>query len=137
VAVSILTYVDSGVLIYAAQGTGEMAALAIRFVTDANREYVTSDYVRIEVLPKARFHRNSAEISFYETFFAMNVRCVPTSDALMTYAFDEACKVGISGIDAIHVACAVFGGAEQLITSEKKTKPIHRTTLVKVIPLFP
>lgn len=122
-------------LIYAAKGTTEAAALALSFLRDSNREYVTSDYVRLEVLPKAIFHKNSIERSFYEAFFAMNTRCVPTSEALLQYAMDEACKTGISGFDAIHIACAVFGGAQEFITSEKPTKPVHRTTLVKVVSI--
>lgn len=130
-----LTYVDSGVLIYAAKGTSEAAASALSFLRDSNREYVTSDYVRLEVLPKAIFHKNSIERAFYEAFFAMNARCVPTSEALLEYAMDEACKTGISGFDAIHIACAVFGGAQEFVTSEKPTKPVHRTTLIKVVSI--
>jgi predicted nucleic acid-binding protein len=132
-----LTYIDSGVLIYAAKGTTDAAALALPYLRDSNREYVTSDYVRIEVLPKAIFHKNTTERSFYEAFFAMNVRCVPTSEALLKYAMEEACKTGISGLDAIHVACAVFGGAQEFVTSENSTKPIHRTTLIKVVSIHP
>jgi len=128
--------VDSGVLIYAAQGASAQAKIALPFITDANREYVTSDYVRLEVLPKAVFYKNTAEKTFYETFFAMNIRCVPTSDALLKQAMDEASKTGLSGFDALHVVCAVFGGAEELITTEKITKPIHRTKLLKVISIF-
>jgi hypothetical protein len=50
---------------------------------------------------------------------------------------EEACKTGIHGIDAVHIACAVFAGAEEFITSEKTNTPIHRTKLVKVVSIFP
>jgi hypothetical protein len=43
----------------------------------------------------------------------------------------------MSGFDALHIACAVFGGAEEFITTEKASKPIHRTKLVKVISISP
>ncbi len=132
-----LTYIDSGVLIFAAQGSADAAALALPFLADPNREYVTSDYVRLEVLPKAVFHKRTAEVEFYDVFFKMNARSIPTSKALLDYALEEACKVGIQGLDAIHIACAVFAGAEEFVTSEKTGKPIHRTTLVKVVSIFP
>lgn len=132
-----MTYVDSGVLIFAAQGTTAAAALALPFLGDPAREYVTSDYVRLEVLPKCTYHRRDPEIAFYDAFFKMNSRSMPTSQALLDYALDEACRTGISGIDAIHVACAVFAGAEEFITSEKNTTPIHRTTKVRVVSIFP
>ena len=131
------TYIDSGVLIWAAQGVTENAVLALPFITDSGREYVTSDYVRLELLPKAVFHRNQPEVDFYETFFHANIRCIPTSDSLMRQAMEHGCNTGISGIDALHIACAVFAGAEEFITTEKPSKPIHRTRLIKVISIRP
>jgi predicted nucleic acid-binding protein len=132
----ILTYVDSGVLIFAAQGTTETAALALPFLADPAREYVSSDYVRLEVLPKCTYYKRAAEVEFYLAFFRLNSRTIPTSPALLEYALEEACSTGISGLDAVHIACAVFAGAEELITSEKNTAPIHRTQKVKVVSIF-
>jgi hypothetical protein len=132
-----LTYIDSGVLIFAAKGTTAAAALALPFLADSGREYVTSDYVRLEVLPKATFHKRIAEVEFYNIFFATTARSIPTSEALLEYALDEACKTGMHGLDAVHIACAAFAGAEEFITSEKTNRPIHRTKLVKMISIFP
>jgi len=132
-----LTYVDSGVLIFAAKGTREAAALALPFLQDANREFITSEYVRLEVLPKATYFRNEVETEFYNAFFSLNTRTIPTSVALLELAMEEASRNGLSAIDAIHIACAVFGGAEEIVTSEKVTKPMHRTQLVKVVSIFP
>jgi predicted nucleic acid-binding protein len=132
-----LTYIDSGVLIFAAQGTTVAAALALPFLGDLAREYVTSDYVRLEVLPKATFYKRAAEVEFYNRFFETTTRSIPTSPALLEYALEEACKTGIHGVDAVHIACAVFAGAEEFITSEKTGTPIHRTKLVKIVSIFP
>jgi len=132
-----VTYIDSGVLIFAARGTSDAAALALPFLADQNREYVTSDYVRLEVLPKATFHKRTAEVDFYNVFFATTTRSIPTSEALLKCALEEGCNTGIQGMDALHIACAVFAGAEELITSEKANKPIHRTRLVRVVSIFP
>ena len=114
---------DSGVLIFAAKGTTEAAALALPFLQDSNREFVTSEYVRLEVLPKPICFRNEAETAFYEGFFSLNTRTIPTSVALLELAMEEACRLGLSALDAIHIACAVFSGAEEIVTSEKITKP--------------
>ena len=132
-----LTYIDSGVLIFAARGKTDAAALALPFLADPRREYVTSDYVRLEVLPKATFHNRAAELAFYNWFFTTTARSIPTSEALLKYALDEACKTGIHGLDAVHIACAAYAGADEFITSEKTNRPIHRTKLVKMVSIFP
>jgi predicted nucleic acid-binding protein len=131
------TYVDSGVLIWAAQGAARNAEVALRFISDPLREYVTSDYIRLEIIPKATFHANHSELDFYETFFRANIRCIPTSESLIREAMAEGCKTGISGIDALHIACAVFAGAEEFITTEKASKPMHRTDLIRVTCIRP
>jgi len=106
-------------------------------LADPNREYVTSDYVLLEVLPKATFQRRTAELAFYDVFFTTTTRTIPTTDALLRFALEEACKTGISGLDAVHIACAVFAGADEFVTSEKTRRPIHRTTLIKTVSIFP
>jgi predicted nucleic acid-binding protein len=132
-----LTYLDSGVLIYAAKGTTDVAALALPFLQDPDREFVTSEYVRLEVLPKPTCFRLDAEVEFYNAFFSLSSRIIPTSPALLELAMEEACRHGLSALDAIHIACAVFGGAEELVTTEKRTKPMHRTDLIRVVSIFP
>jgi predicted nucleic acid-binding protein len=122
---------------FAARGTPEAAALALPFLQDANREFITSEYVRLEVLPKPTYFRNAVEKDFYDAFFRINTRTIPTSIPLIELAMDEACNIGLSALDAIHIACAVFGGAEEIVTSEKSTKPMHRTRLVRVVSIFP
>ncbi|MFM9157622.1 MAG: hypothetical protein ACKOPK_06800, partial [Dolichospermum sp.] len=42
---------------------------------------------------------------------------------------------GLSGIDAIHVAAALLGKADELITAEKREKPICQVKSIKVISL--
>jgi predicted nucleic acid-binding protein len=108
-----LTYVDSGVLIFAARGTAEAAALALPFLRDPTREFVTSEYVRLEVLPKPTYFQRQDEVDFYNAFFALNQRTIPTSSALLELAMQEACKVGLSAIDALHVACGGVRGCRR------------------------
>jgi len=131
----ITTYIDSGVLIAAARGDASLSPVALSYLADPNREYISSDYVRLEVLPKAVFHKRREEEEFYNEFFRFNARIIPTSAALLEYAMTEGCDTGIDGIDAVHIACAVFGGVEEFIMSEKPTKPLHRTKKVRVISI--
>ena len=134
---AVRTYIDSCVLIAALRGEEEIASIALSFLYDPLREYVTSDYLKIELLPKCTFYRNDAEKEFYEEFFKTSAAHVPNSDELLALALDEGGKTGISGIDAIHVACAVVAEAKELITAEKLTKPIHKATGVTVISIRP
>lgn len=48
------TFIDSGVLIGAARGTDAVSGKARAVLTDANRQFIASDLVRLEVLPKRR-----------------------------------------------------------------------------------
>jgi len=57
------------------------------------------------------------------------------NDAVIKQAEEEAGKVGLSGMDALHVAAAVLMGADELATIEKPTKSIHRTQSIKVISI--
>jgi predicted nucleic acid-binding protein len=135
--VPVLTYVDAGVLIAAAKGEGDVSTLALSYLTDSLRSHVTSLFVRLEVLPKAVYHRNQAEIEFYESYFSNSAPGVEINNTLVEFALEHASTNGISGIDALHIVCAALAGAQEFITTEKPTKPIHRTRLITVISLFP
>ncbi len=80
------TFIDSGVLIAAATGTDDVASRAMTVLDDPDRLFVTSDFVRLEVLPKARFYKNADEAQFYETFFESAEETVPASRELVANA---------------------------------------------------
>jgi hypothetical protein len=61
----------------------------------------------------------------------------PSGDELLAFAIDEGGRTGISGIDAIHVACAIVAEAEELITAERITKPIPGADGGKVTSVRP
>lgn len=65
-----LTFVDSGVLISAARGQDKtLKARALAILNDPQRDFASSSFVRLEVLPKAIWTRKQDEQTFYETFF--------------------------------------------------------------------
>lgn len=130
------TYVDSGVLIAAARGNGRLSEKALGVISDtASREFVCSDYVRLEVIPKPTYEKRDAEVRFYEEFFASVAVWLPFSVEHFEQALTEACTAGLRAIDAIHIVVAAGSGCEELITSEKPAKPIHRTKLITVLSI--
>jgi predicted nucleic acid-binding protein len=131
------TYIDSGVLIAAARGTTDVSISAMQILDDPHREFASSIFVKLEVLPKAICYKNTAESDFYEEFFSAVSYWANSLESIVENAYHEACHLGLAAIDAIHVAAAKSVGAEELVTSEKLGKPIHRAIGIKVISIVP
>ncbi|MBO1351385.1 MAG: PIN domain-containing protein [Hormoscilla sp. GUM202] len=131
------TYIDSGVLIEAAQARSGSASIAPTILAEPNREFASSIFVKLEVIPKATYYKNADEIAFYEKFFNSVVHWAHPDDRLMQAAYKHACDFGIAALDALHVAAAISVGAEELITTEKLSKPIHRATGITVVSIQP
>lgn len=129
------TFIDAGVLIAAARGEDSIAAKAIDILDDPEREFASSEFVKLEVLPKAIYYRRQAEVEFYETFFQAVSHWANPLEAIVQKAYQEACLSGLAAVDALHVAAAVLVGATELVTIEKPEKPIHRTAAMKVVSL--
>ncbi|NCR05752.1 MAG: nucleic acid-binding protein [Microcystis aeruginosa LG13-03] len=109
-------YIDSGVLITAFQGIQSASIKAYQILNDENREFASSRFVQLEVLPKATFNKQQEEIEFYETFFL-------------------AVNYWATEMDALHVAAALQIQADELITTEKPTKPMHRVREIQIVSI--
>ena len=133
----IKTYIDAGVLITAARGVAPIAIRALEVLDDPNREFLSSVFLKLEVLPKAMYYGNAAEVEFYKAFFDAVIRWADILDGIVQEAFREAYSSGLAAMDALHVASAACLGAEELVTTERAEKPIHRTQLVKVVSISP
>lgn len=129
------TFIDAGVLIAAARGEEAIAEKALGILDDPQREFASSEFVKLEVLPKAVYYRREAEVQFYEAFFAAVTYWAEPTSALVQTAYQEACRAGLSAIDALHVAAALAVNADELVTIEKPEKPLHRTQAVTVVSL--
>jgi predicted nucleic acid-binding protein len=132
-----LTFIDAGVLIAAARGTDEIARLAMQVLDDPDRSFASSLFVKLETLPKATFNRQDAECAFYEAFFEGVSKWADIGESIVRAAFGEACNAGLSAMDSLHVAAAHQVGADELITEEKSTKRLLRSTLVAVVTIRP
>lgn len=126
------TYLDAGVLIAAARGGDAVAQRALEIVKDRERVFVSSPFVRLEILPKALFHRREGEASFYRAYFALVAVSVEPDRGLLEEANDVASRFGLAALDALHVTSALIAGADDLVTTERPTRPIHRISGLSV-----
>jgi hypothetical protein len=108
--------------------TGAMGVEALALFNEADRLFVPSDFVRLEVLPRAIYYKRQAEVAFYERCFARAVHIVQYSEPLMKQAYAEACTTGLAALDASHIVAAHAGGATDFITTERSTSPLFRVS---------
>lgn len=121
----ILTYLDSNVLVQAATGADraiQMRALAI--ITDPNRQFVSSFFSKMEVIPLAIHFGRTKERLFYEKFFSRVQTWIDPED-IYNDAYQLACQHALGTMDAFHLASASFVSAE-FVSAEKPTKPLYR-----------
>ena len=64
----IRTFLDSGVLLTAWKGKDRARALAV--MEDTEREFVTGQLIRLELIPKAAYQKQTAEMRLYEAHFS-------------------------------------------------------------------
>jgi predicted nucleic acid-binding protein len=120
-----LTYLDSNVLVQAATGANQMLQLrALAIITDPNRQFVSSLFSRMEVIPLAIHFGRTKERLFYETFFRRVQVWVDPAD-IYDDAYLLACQHALGAMDSLHLAAAAFVNAE-FVSAEKPTKPLYR-----------
>ncbi len=131
------TFIDSGVLIAASRGIDAVSHTAMGVLDDPERVYVTSDLVRLEVLPKAMYNKRDVEAEFYRLFFDGVEEVVAITPTLVSQALHEASQYGLSAIDALHIAAAKSAAVEEFVTVERTTKPLFRVSGLTVTTLLP
>ena len=131
----IRTFLDSGVLITSARSASPDRGAAISILEDRNRTFLASPLLALEILPKASYYGQRLESAFYERYLASAVMYRGLY-RIERIAREEASRCGMAALDALHVAAAFLLKADELITTEKPSKPIYRTALVKVRSLF-
>ena len=124
----ILTFPDASVLIYAATKptatTFARRLRALQVLSDPDREFAASEYLRLEVMPIAVHFNKKRETAFYEKFFDHVAQWADTS-TLIAPAYSVACQYGLGALDALHIAAADHLKAE-FVSAERYTKPIYR-----------
>jgi predicted nucleic acid-binding protein len=131
------TFLDSGVLIAAARGTDDTALQALQILDDLDREFVSSIFVKLEILPKAIYNGFRDEAAFYQSFFENDVELlVGFSEEMAEVAQQQAGKFGLSALDALHVAAALYAKVDEFVTTERPGKPLHRVKDFRVISVL-
>jgi hypothetical protein len=130
------TYLDVGVLITAFRVDGEFGQRAMQVLDDKNREFASSVFARLELLPKTIYHQNTEETEFYEAFFDSVQYWAQDVEKLVRDSYEIGCRYGLSALDALHVAAALAVDAEELITTERRTKPMHRVSELRVVSIL-
>jgi hypothetical protein len=83
----IRTFIDAGVLISAVIGRDALFEGAWDILDDPERVFLTSEFVRLEVFPKALYFHHQEEADWYAMFFTAIAEMVPLSEAFMTQLF--------------------------------------------------
>jgi predicted nucleic acid-binding protein len=131
----IRTFLDSGVLIAAYRGATALEEPALRILKDPTRVFLSSPFVRHEVLPKAIFNRQQGESRFYQNYFR---RCLMLNDLklILRHASKESARSGVGAMDSLHLAAAHLLRADLFITTEKPSRSVYRSSLVNIVYLY-
>ena len=123
-------------MLLAWRGEAALKIKAATVLTDINRHFISSDFVKLELLPKAVYHKNQSERLVYEMFFDRVQEWVDDSKQLVAEALKVGAHYGLNSLDALHVAAALMAGADEFITAERPTSPLSRVQGVRVVSLL-
>jgi predicted nucleic acid-binding protein len=129
------TFVDSNVLITAFQGTNEVWQKAMEIIDDPEREFIVSDYLKLEVVPQPTFHQRHSEIQFMQTFLDSATVYARANGQITNEALTLACRYSLGAMDALHAGTAILLKADELITLEKPEKPLCQIKEIQVVSL--
>jgi hypothetical protein len=131
-----LTFLDSNVLIAAATGRGKHAPQAYSILNDPAREFASSPFVRLEIVPKAVFHKQSREAAFYEAFFLSVKEWIDDCDVVVADAEKVGSQFGLNMGDALHIAAALMAKADEFVTAERPTSPFKNVKGITIISIY-
>ncbi|KYC39125.1 nuclease [Scytonema hofmannii PCC 7110] len=131
-----ISFIDSGVLVTAARSVGEWSEKALSILEDSEREFASSEFIKLEVIPKAVYNRQIKEVEFYETFFKTVSYWTPDLNKIVQDAYQIGNQYGFAAMDALHLAAALSIGAEEFITTEKPTKPMFRVSGINIVSIL-
>lgn len=92
-------------------------------IGDQDREFAATRYLILEVLPLPIKYQRRREANFYLRFFGRVMLWIDEAPLLQP-AIDLACRYGLGGMDALHLAAAASVNAE-FISAERPTKPLY------------
>lgn len=120
------TFLDTGVLMAAFMAEKTEHEAALKIIQDDSREFVSSDLIKLELLPKAIYQNHVIEIEFYNLFFDNSEVIAVDTKSIRNGAYKLASKYGLAACDALHADTAITSSVDEFITTEKPTKPFFR-----------
>lgn len=130
----IRTFLDTGVLITLGRASGPSFTQAARLIADLERTFVVSPFVELELLPGPIRSNRKAETAFYQRFLERADR-VNDLGAILTSTYQALLQSPMELADALHVAAAYVGECDELVTTEKRGKPMFRTDMMRVVSI--
>jgi predicted nucleic acid-binding protein len=134
-------YVDANIFIYFVEGEGaERETVTALFVEAAERnvQLVTSEITIAECLRGALKDRDETAASTYRDMLSNGdiVEMVTADPVLYEYAALAGCTFSLKLLDAIHVASAVIGECEGLLTNDKAIRGPEMLRIIQLSDLL-
>lgn len=134
---AIKTSLDTSVLISGWQGQTTQQIKALTILSDPQRTFVCSPFVRLELIPKATYYRNQNELQFYNDYFTQRVSAwVDDLAALYNEGMQNGVQFGLKAMDALYIAAAMLANCDEFITAERPTSPFSRVTGITVVTIY-
>ncbi len=124
-------FIDSGVLIAAARGEASLRDAAVQLLTHPTHVFLTSPFVYLETVPKARFGQRELELALYRLYFD-HAQSLDDLSKLLPLALNISAQDGVGPMDSLHVAAAILLEADVLLTVENRGKSIYRAQAMNV-----
>jgi predicted nucleic acid-binding protein len=125
------------VIINALREDKERVERARAVLKDPARDLIVGDYVKLETLPKMIYNKRTDQATYTQALFD-HAEYVISTGSIVTHAEILAEAYGLSALDALHVASAIAGHADELVTFEKPEKPFFRipSEQVRIVSLY-
>jgi predicted nucleic acid-binding protein len=126
------TYIDANVILNSFSDAKELRERAKAAMQDIERDYIVSDYLWLETLPKMIYNKQPSQFNATTDFFGGS-EYVSDNQAITSKAKELASKYGLAAMDALHAAAAIVGGAHEVLTFEKPEKPFFRIPAAELL----
>ena len=72
------------------------------------------------------------ELQFYAKYFGADLVWVTELALIVEQGLKLGNQYGLNALDALHIAAALLGEADEFITAERSTSPFNRVTELKI-----
>ena len=109
---------------------------AIELLRDDSREFLSTSLVELELTQPQFDPRRGEEAEFYLDYLRNIVtEKSDVTEAVIAMGIDTVRSTQASAMDAMHVTCAIYMGADEFVTAETIGKPLFREKRIPVIYL--